>query len=85
MGNVSSTALNKRAAGASYPFSAAYYSVRPLPMTLLSRPLVGEAAEYNSACANTLRRSLSGNYSPAAKETLGGRLVFKQGEIYAVL
>lgn len=54
-------------------------------MTLLSRPLVGEAAEYNSACANTLRRSLSGNYSPAAKETLGGRLVFKQGEIYAVL
>lgn len=30
--------------------------------------MVGEAAEYNSACANTLRRSLDGNYSPAARE-----------------
>ena len=27
--------------------------------------LVEEAAEYNSACVNTLRRSLDGNYSSA--------------------
>ena len=36
-------------------------------MMLLSRPMVGEAAEYNSACVNTLRRSLDGNYSPATR------------------
>lgn len=42
-------------------------------MTLLSRPMVGEAAEYNSASKYAAPFS-DGNYSPAAKGNLGSRL-----------
>lgn len=35
---------------------------------LLSRLMVGEAAEYNSACVNTLRRPSTVTNSPAARE-----------------
>jgi hypothetical protein len=49
-------------------------------MMLLSRPnTVGEAAEYNSACVNTLRRSLSGNYSPVTREDISGDLFIYWG------
>ena len=39
-------------------------------MTLLSRPMVGEAAEYHSACANTLRRSRTVTTPRLPRETL---------------
>lgn len=47
--------------GRNYPSCAAKYSIGPLSMMLLSRLMVGEVAEYNSACVNTLRRSQDGN------------------------
>lgn len=58
------------AIGASYPSHAAKH--RP-EMMLPSRSMVGVAAEYNSACVNTLRRSCDGNYTPARQRNLVGR------------
>ena len=44
-------------------------------MMLLSRPTVGEAAEYNSACVNTLRRPSAVTNSPATRVALVAVLV----------
>lgn len=57
------------------PSSAAYHSIKPLPMMLPLDLTVGEAAKYNSARVNTLRRSLDGNHSPITRGNSGDRLV----------
>lgn len=75
---VSSYVLNQRpqktVAGASYPSCAAYDSIKPLPVMLLSRPKVGEQRNTIAPSVNTLAVHKTVT-TPRSPEKSGGRFL----------
>lgn len=68
--------LSRAGLGRDIPLRAAKHQA--VKKMLLSRPMVGVAAEYNSACVNTLRRSRNGYQLPGFQVPVSGCLQIRE-------